>query len=204
MFPFYSSARLFNASSAPGPLNLFLEGKPWVAGLAFGQAAGRYALAACPMEISIYPAGPDGPMLLKKTLDFSCASPMTLALADSSRQGIDLLLLPDPKPGENQLDFARVRGLNLSAEHSLLDLSFDGGQPLQTNIAYGSCSPYHLLPPGTWSFEISRLWGPGWELSPNALKTPLRLKLRPGESRTLCLIGAPWRPEGITLLSLNA
>ena len=187
--------RFFNGTTAPFPVHISLDHKPFAAALLPGFLTCYDVLEPGKRNISLQDGTDPTILLLQESLLFPQGGCSTVILSDSSRTGLQLFHLRDMSPqcSKNQ---CCLRVFNGAMENHSLSVAQCGGSLLWEELPVGSASPYRLMEPGTASF-YTFLPNGGGPLS------SLSFLFQSGHSYTICLRGNTWLPEGIQMAIIS-
>lgn len=155
--PSPSFVRIIHASPFVGTADVFLDGKKLLSSFAFGAITDYAAIPPGPHKVQIALVGKGiGAAALTQTLAVSPGLAYTVAATGATVTTLALKVFIDNNfiaPGATKL-----RVYHLSPNVGSLDLTSNGNAIVQ-GITYMQASRYHVLPTGSYTFDVNATGG---------------------------------------------
>jgi hypothetical protein len=187
-----ATVRFVQASPGAPDVDVIVQGKRIVEGLAFGKASDYVSIASGKQQVQIVPAGQNGDAaLIDKEMDFDGGKAYIIATVG---QLSDI----DSETYEVNLDAtdagkARARTINLSPDAGKVTIAVAGGDNLFENVDFKDASDYKDIDAGTYDLEIHQ--------DDNTLANSPGLAFDAGTVYDLAVIGQK-SDQSLTLLPL--
>lgn len=189
--------RFLNTSSAPFPLHILLDDRPFAAGSVFSSLT-NYAPASPGLCRAVLLNGENPCVRLLETALFLEPGTYTSAvIADSSAQGLQIFPFLD-HACQPDGSGCFLRAVNAAMEDKPLCLCRQDGTRLWEALPYSSASPYIRLPAGPMDFYVT---DPQAQDPPSPPLASLSMSLRPSRSYTIYLAGSLWLPGGLCMIA---
>ncbi len=145
--------RVLHASPDAPAVDIYVDGEPVYANVAFGMITPYITDAAGSHQIQVVAAGtmPADGAVIDATLDLADGSISTIA-ATNVLESIEAQVIADaPAP---VADAAQVRIVHLSADTPAVDIAPDGGEEIVQGLAYPNATGYLNVPEGQLDVEL--------------------------------------------------
>lgn len=145
--------RLLHASPDAPAVDVLVDDEVVLSGAGFGSFAGYDEYAAGEHTVQVVPAGGDpADAVVDATVSLEADVDHTLAVF-GLLEDIDATLLTDDTESAPE-DGSLVRAVHLSPDAPNVDVAVEGGEPVISDLAYPSASPYVTGPVGAATLEL--------------------------------------------------
>jgi hypothetical protein len=146
-----AQVRVIHASPDAPAVDVRVDG-----GLAFGDVAYTEVTDYAPLapdtyDVTVTPAGADGPVVIDASLALAEDTSYTVLAVDVLKSIEPLVLVDDRATAPNS---ARVRFVHASPDAPAVDIALAGGDVLVPDAAFRDASGYLSIPPGTYDLEV--------------------------------------------------
>lgn len=147
-------ARFGHFAPSQAPVDIYVDGAPFAAGIAYKNVSAYGSLSAGVHQFSVRPAGADAGSAPIAELDANVPDGAAVTIsAVSTRQGLAAQVYDDalatPASGE-----ALVRFIHATPDVAAVDVRVTGGAALASGLPYPQATSYLPVTPGTYDVDV--------------------------------------------------
>lgn len=150
----YCTIRFFHAAVGHEPVNVAINSKPMVNGLAYGEISSYFIETAGFKSVQVTNTRMRRMLIADDTFLFNDGDVYTIAFVNSMN-GLSMFLIPDFPCRDQRMNFSCVRAVNLSYNSPPLDVTIQMGMIRYEDLRFKTVSAYRQVAQGSQEFYVS-------------------------------------------------